>query len=56
MLLKSLAKAHPNWKIISLRYSNPAGNHSSGLIGDESATKYAGNLFAVIQQVIVGKR
>ena len=56
MLLKSLAMTHPNWKIISLRYSNPAGNHPSGLIGDESVTKYAGNLFAVIQQVIIGKR
>jgi len=34
LLLKSMAKIHKNWKIISLRYFNPAGNHHLGLIGD----------------------
>jgi UDP-glucose 4-epimerase len=34
MLLNSLANVHPDWRIISLRYFNPVGGHSSGLLGD----------------------
>lgn len=55
MLLKSLSKVHKNWRIISLRYFNPGGCHSSGKIGDWPST-YPGNLFPVIQEVILGKR
>jgi len=56
MLLRAMAKSHPHWKIISLRYFNPAGNHPSGLIGDNPAGSIPGNLFSVIQEVIIGKR
>jgi UDP-glucose 4-epimerase len=56
MLLKSIAKANPKWKIISLRYFNPAGNHPSGIMGDNPAGSIPGNLFSVIQEVIIGKR
>jgi hypothetical protein len=56
MLLKSIAKVHPNWKIISLRYFNPAGNHPSGLIGDNPVGTIPGNLFSIIQEVIIEKR
>lgn len=55
MLLKSLARVHRNWRIISLRYFNPAGCHPSGKIGDWPS-KYILNLFPVIQEVILGKR
>jgi UDP-glucose 4-epimerase len=51
-----MAKGHPQWKIISLRYFNPAGNHPSGLIGDNPAGSIPGNLFSIIQEVIIGKR
>lgn len=27
MLIKSLAKVHKDWKVIMLRYFNPAGAH-----------------------------
>lgn len=56
MLLKSIARANPQWKIISLRYFNPAGNHPSGILGDNPAGSIPGNLFSVIQEVIIGKR
>jgi UDP-glucose 4-epimerase len=32
--LRDLAKANANWRIAILRYFNPAGAHSSGLIGE----------------------
>jgi len=48
MLIKSLAKVHKNWRVISLRYFNPGGCHPSGKIGDWPS-KYPGNLFPVIQ-------
>jgi len=48
-MLRSIAKANPNWKIISLRYFNPAGNHHSGIIGDNPAENVTGNLFSIIQ-------
>lgn len=55
-LLRSVAKSNPQWKIISLRYFNPAGNHHSGVIGDNPAGSTPGNLFSVIQEAIIGKR
>ena len=51
-----MAKCHPEWKVISVRYFNPAGNHHSGLIGDNPLGTIPGNLFSVIQEVIIGKR
>jgi UDP-glucose 4-epimerase len=55
MMIKSMAKIHRNWKLICLRYFNPGGCHSSGLIGDWPSN-YPGNLFPVIQEVIIKKR
>ena len=55
MLLGSLGKAHPDWRIISLRYFNPCGGHESGLLGDEPL-EYPNNLFPYIQEVLIGKR
>lgn len=51
-----MAVKNKHWKIISVRYFNPAGNHHSGLIGDNPLGSIPGNLFSVIQQVIIGKR
>lgn len=56
MLLKSMTRCHPEWKVVSVRYFNPAGNHHSGLIGDNPIGNIPGNLFSVIQEVIIGKR
>lgn len=53
--MKSLANAHEDWKVMTLRYFNPCGNHPSGLIGDEPSA-FPNNLFPFIQQVIVGNR
>lgn len=55
MLLSSLARVHPNWRIISLRYFNPCGSHPSHLLGDEPFT-YPNNLFPFVQEVIINKR
>ncbi len=54
-ILESLACAEPDWRIISLRYFNPAGAHESGLIG-EDAVGIPNNLAAYITQVAVGRR
>tara|TARA_B100000787_G_C16198899_1_gene303146 strand:+ start:9695 stop:10699 length:1005 start_codon:yes stop_codon:yes gene_type:complete len=43
-----------NWKIISLRYFNPVGNHPSGLIGD-NPTK-ANNIMPILNEVAIGKK
>lgn len=51
-----MAKRHADWRVISVRYFNPAGNHHSGLIGDNPMGTIPGNLFSVIQEVIIGKR
>jgi len=51
-----MARCHSDWKIVSVRYFNPAGNHHSGLIGDNPLGTIPGNLFSVIQEVIIGKR
>ena len=51
-----MARCHKDWKVISLRYFNPAGNHHNGLIGDNPIGNIPGNLFSVIQEYIIGKR
>jgi len=51
-----MAKAHKDWKVIALRYFNPAGNHSLGIIGDNPIGTTPGNLFSIIQHYIMGKR
>ena len=54
-ILDDLATADPRWKIISLRYFNPIGAHSSGLIG-EDPQGVPNNLFPYIAQVAAGRR
>lgn len=53
-ILQDLAKADPSWNITCLRYFNPVGAHSSGLIG-EDPTGIPNNLMPFISQVAVGK-
>lgn len=53
-MLEDLAVSDNNWKIISLRYFNPVGAHSSGLIG-EDPNGIPNNLMPYISQVAVGK-
>lgn len=52
-ILKDVSKAY-NINVICLRYFNPVGCHSSGLIGDDP--KYPNNLFPVILSVIKGEK
>ncbi|MCR5816515.1 MAG: UDP-glucose 4-epimerase GalE [Ruminococcus sp.] len=54
-ILKDVAVADNEWSISLLRYFNPIGAHSSGLIG-EDPNGIPNNLFPYIQQVAVGKR
>jgi len=50
-MLKDLYVSDSGWKIIILRYFNPVGTHSSGLIG-EAPVKSSNNLIPVIAQII----
>ncbi len=55
-LLKQLFESdNKNWKIISLRYFNPAGAHISGKLGEQSK-KMSENLFPIINEVAAGFR
>lgn len=49
-ILKDLARADANWKIVCLRYFNPIGAHKSGLIG-EDPNGIPNNLMPYILQV-----
>lgn len=49
-ILKDLATSNANFNIISLRYFNPIGNHSSGLIG-ENPNGIPNNLMPYIMKV-----
>ena len=53
-ILQDLATADPSWNIACLRYFNPVGAHSSGLIG-EDPNGIPNNLMPYISQVAVGK-
>lgn len=53
-ILKDLATSNTNWSIISLRYFNPIGNHSSGLIG-EDPNGTPNNLMPYIMKVAKGE-
>ena len=50
-----IQKADPEWNVVLLRYFNPIGAHSSGLIG-EDPNGIPNNLMPYITQVAVGKR
>ncbi|WP_374350060.1 UDP-glucose 4-epimerase GalE [Chitinimonas sp.] len=53
-VLQDLVQADPSWHIAILRYFNPVGAHSSGLIG-EDPSGIPGNLMPHICQVAIGK-
>ena len=53
--LSDLYQADNAWKIIILRYFNPIGAHSSGLIG-ENPIGTPNNLLPYISQVAIGRR
>ena len=54
-MLRDLAVAEPDWGIVLLRYFNPVGAHSSGLIG-EDPQGIPNNLMPFVAQVAVGRR
>ena len=54
-ILKDVAVADDECSVALLRYFNPIGAHSSGLIG-EDPNGIPNNLFPYIQQVAIGKR
>ena len=53
-ILTDLYKSDNNWNIVLLRYFNPVGAHSSGLIG-EDPNGIPNNLMPYISQIAVGK-
>ena len=53
-ILKDVQNAYPNLNIAILRYFNPIGAHSSGLIG-EDPNGIPNNLMPYISQVAIGK-
>ncbi len=54
-ILRDLAASDPTWQISLLRYFNPVGAHSSGLIG-EDPQGVPNNLVPFLAQVAVGRR
>ena len=54
-MLRDLYRSDPAWRISILRYFNPVGAHTSGLIG-EDPQGMPNNLMPFVAQVAVGKR
>ncbi len=54
-ILRDIALADKEWSVVLLRYFNPIGAHSSGLIG-EDPKGIPNNLMPYISQVAVGRR
>ena len=54
-ILEDTAKAYPAMSVVLLRYFNPVGAHTSGLIG-EDPQGIPNNLMPFVTQVAVGKR
>ncbi len=54
-ILRDLQASDPRWQIAILRYFNPVGAHSSGLIGEHN-NGVPNNLMPFISQVASGKR
>ena len=54
-LLRDLGASDPRWKVATLRYFNPVGAHSSGLIGEDPRGT-PNNLMPYVAQVAVGRR
>ncbi|MGD9950150.1 MAG: UDP-glucose 4-epimerase GalE [Desulfobulbus sp.] len=53
-ILQDLHRANPLWNVVLLRYFNPVGAHSSGMIG-EDPNGIPNNLMPYIAQVAIGK-
>jgi UDP-glucose 4-epimerase len=54
-MLRDLYRSDPDWHIGVLRYFNPVGAHSSGLIGEDPQGT-PNNLLPFVAQVAVGRR
>lgn len=54
-ILQDLFVSDPSWSIVLLRYFNPIGAHSSGMIG-EDPNGIPNNLLPYISQVAIGRR
>jgi UDP-glucose 4-epimerase len=54
-ILRDIAAADPEWRIMLLRYFNPVGAHESGLIGEDPAG-VPNNLMPFVAQVASGRR
>ena len=54
LILRDIAKSDPEWRIAMLRYFNPVGAHSSGIIG-EDPNGIPNNLMPYIAQVAGGR-
>jgi len=54
-ILRDVAAAGPEWRVMLLRYFNPVGAHESGLIGEDPAG-IPNNLMPFVAQVAVGRR
>ena len=52
--LRDLARANANWRIAILRYFNPAGAHSSGMLG-EAARGRPNNLVPLLCKIAAGE-
>jgi len=53
-MLRDVATADPEWKVINLRYFNPVGAHPSGMMGEDPAG-IPNNLMPYVAKVAVGK-
>ncbi|KAF8323791.1 UDP-glucose 4-epimerase [Clavulina sp. PMI_390] len=54
MILQDLCRSDKEWRVISLRYFNPAGAHESGMIGEDPVGR-PGNLLPLLGQMAVGR-
>ena len=54
-MLRDLYRSDPSWRLSILRYFNPVGAHSSGLIGEDPRGT-PNNLLPFVAQVAVGRR
>jgi UDP-glucose 4-epimerase len=54
-MLRDLYRSDPTWRIAILRYFNPVGAHTSGLIGEDPQGT-PNNLLPFVAQVAVGRR
>ncbi|HXE38513.1 MAG TPA: UDP-glucose 4-epimerase GalE [Azonexus sp.] len=54
-MLRDIGRADTQWRVVLLRYFNPVGAHSSGLIG-EDPQGIPNNLMPFVAQVAIGRR